>query len=102
MCLHEVHCKSMNTEIEHYKSCNGAGSSGLQQKARLVPAESIEAVRGRAMWELGKLVRPGSGAESGDKPPTMLSKTVIPHIADTMSPVLFKDPEVHGRQGPSI
>ena len=59
-------CKCTNTEIENYKNCDGAGSSGLQQKERLLPAESLEAVRGRAMWELGKLVRSSSGAESGE------------------------------------
>ncbi len=69
--MHGLQRKVTSADIEYYRTCDGAGSSELQQKERLIPAESMEAVRGRAMWELGKLVRPSSGAESGGNPPIM-------------------------------
>ena len=97
--MHGLHCKFTSADIEHFRTCDGAGSSGLQQKERPIPAESMEAVRGRAMWELGKLIRPSSGADSGEAPPIMVLQTVISHIASAMSPTLHRDPEMHGRQG---
>ena len=76
----------VHTEAVQKKVYNGAGSTGMQQKERLIPAESMEAVRGRAMWELSKLIRPGSGAERGETPPIMLITDFdLSHCLDCVS-----------------